>query len=218
MSSQCVFIRITPNTRVGAIATAILAELGSGDTIRKLNVLSHGTFGTAMIGESINVSNVGQLSPLRGKFSAPNDGVLFHGCRIASDRRPDFDHSLALDNCTGVGSDYFEETLTGIWTNPPTPPPAAAVGQDYIVGMNLPEGYRFMWQAAIVLNVQITAPIDRQFATPTSIPRAERVVPGVTTVDSSGWEGHYVTVNPDGTCSNILRGTPFHRIYSNFCE
>jgi|GEM_PF-6700597 hypothetical protein len=204
--------------RVGAMADAILAELETGDTIRKLNVLSHGTFGTALIGENISSSNVGQLSPLRGRFSSPNDGVLFHGCRIASDRMPDFDHDITLDNCSETTSVHFEETLSGVWTTPPTPTPPTMVGQDYRVGLNLPVGYRFMWLAALTMNVAVTAPVDRQFAVPRTIPRADRVIRGVTTVDDSGWEGEYVTVNPDGTTSGQLTGTPFRRVYQTFCR
>lgn len=204
-------IPIPGSFTVANIAARILDRLGAEHTIRKLRVMSHGTFGTAMIGQHINDANVGQLSPLRGRFSSESEGAFFHGCRIASDRSPTFGelHTLSCSEIdalrtSGDASSSFEDHMRGTWTPPPA---AGSTLPTSSTGLNLPVGYRFMWMAAIAMNVQVTAPVDRQFAHVDAHG-----------FDDSGWEGHYITVQPDGTNSGTQRGTPFHRIYSTYCE
>lgn len=211
MSSQSILIPVTGRMTVALMAARILGQLGSGNTIRRLRVMSHGTVGTALIGENINDSNVGQLSPLRGRFSPNNEGAFFHGCRIASDRSATTGslHTLSCSEIDALTSSptpgmSFEDHMRGTWTPPPTPGSALPSST---TGLMLPVGYRFMWMAAISMNVPVTAPIDRQFA--------HLDAHGY---DDSGWEGLFVTVNPDGTNSGEQRGTPFHRIYRSYCE
>lgn len=207
-------IPIPGRSDVAAMATTILRRLGEGNTIRKLRVMSHGTFGTALIGVNITASNVGGFNTLRGRFSANSEGAFFHGCRIASDNSPTFGTHIATLSCSEIDSlrtsptagMSFEDHMRGTWTVPTPPPPPPESGASYTVGRLLPVGYRFMWLAAIAMNVPVTAPIDRQFAHIDA-----------NGFDDSGWEGHYVTVNPNGTNSGEQLGMAFHRIYRAYC-
>jgi hypothetical protein len=206
-ASQISRIRILNNTSVANIAAQILRTLGSGNSIKKLNVLSHGNAGHVMIGETMTYENISGMAPLHGMFSAINQGVLFHGCRIASavlDRNPRQIHVLDRDSCALLDSmdpAAMHDEMAGSWDDRPyveTP-----------VGTRGSIGYNFLRRAAVTMGVDVTASVDRQVTSLTGRGRSR--------VDQSGFEGTYVTVHPNDSPTDIMRGTSWRSVHREYC-
>jgi hypothetical protein len=207
-ASQILQIRIIANTRVSDIASQIVRDLGSSNTIRKLNVMSHGNAGHVMIGETMTYDNIRGMASLQGKFSAINDGVLFHGCRIASavlDRNPRQIHVLDRDSCALLDSmdpAAMHDEMAGTWNDRPyveTP-----------VGTRGSIGYNFLRRAAVTMGVNVTASVDRQVSSLSGRGRRR--------TDTSGFEGTYVVVHPDESPTDIMRGTSWGSVHREYCS
>lgn len=207
-AAQISRIRILQNTRVPDIAAMILLELGVGNTIRKLNVMSHGNAGRVMIGETMTYDNIGGMQPLLGRFSASNEGVLFHGCRIASavfDRNPRRIHVLDREACALIESSdpaALHDEMVGSWNDQPY--------EDTMIGRTGSTGYNFLRRAAITMGVNVTAPVDRQITVLTDS--------GSDRIDTSGYEGTYVIVHPNDTPTDIAHGTTWGSVRREYCR
>ncbi|MFN0032713.1 MAG: hypothetical protein ACKVOR_11190 [Flavobacteriales bacterium] len=203
-ASQLERIRILDSMDVRTMAARILSALGTGNTIKKLVVLCHGNAGAALIGTQINASSVGSLSPLRGRFSPVNDGVLLAGCNIASGTSVAMSPMMFLSPASCAddeGGREFTEAMLGTWRSPSERRSGMSPG---FIGLN------FLRLFASTVGVPVVASIDTQLGG-VSMSAGRRV-------DTTGFEGRRVTVFPDGTVSEVEHGMSYTESRYEYCH